>query len=286
MKRVIFFLLIGFMHTVAISQPYLDIANISYAISPNGSIAGNGAKTYSLVNSIAAVNIPVELKKRGGVFLASPFFEQWQTFFPQNPSTEARYSSIGLPLTFIHTFSQQWRILCSITPRVNYESLAGKNIWQVGGAILVTRQVSPKLALKAGLFYNREFFGNFFVPLAGIEWKVNQRNKLFGVLPNSLTYEHKASIRFYYGAMFHAITNSYRIPNDGYVRIDDNRLGFFADAYVAKNIVLSVETGYSVLRRMVLTQKALPTLNIGLKDNYYCKLTLAFRVRLDGSVKQ
>ncbi len=286
MKRGILFLVIAFIYTTAISQPYIDIANANYTISPNGNIKGNGAKTYSLVYSNAGINIPIKLKKRGGVFLVSPFLEQWQTSFPQNTLADDQYSSLALPLTYIRPLGHQWGFVSSIIPRLNYESFTAKNIFQLGGAMLVTRQVSPSLTLKAGLFYNNEFFGNFFVPLAGIDWTINQRNKLFGVLPNSITYEHKASNRFYCGAVFHAITNSYRIPNDGFTRIDDNRVGFFADAYFAKSIVLSLESGYSILRRMELAQKNVPKINMGLKDNYYCKLTLAFRIRLDGAAKQ
>ena len=77
------------------------------------------------------------------------------------------------------------------------------------------------------------------MPLAGIDWKINARNNLFGILPGNLTYEHKINEHFYYGANFRAITNSYAKSN-GYWLIDENQLGLHLDTYLTKNLVLNV----------------------------------------------
>jgi hypothetical protein len=76
------------------------------------------------------------------------------------------------------------------------ETFGFKDNNQAGGAVLLTYKKHPDLKYKFGLFYNREFFGNFFVPLAGIDWKINNRLQLFGVLPGNLVLERKVSRRF------------------------------------------------------------------------------------------
>lgn len=49
-----------------------------------------------------------------------------------------------------------------------------------------------------------EVFGLFVMPLAGSDWRINERNILFDILPGNLTFEHKINKQFYYGACFRA----------------------------------------------------------------------------------
>jgi hypothetical protein len=72
------------------------------------------------------------------------------------------------------------------------------------------------------------------MPLVGLDWKINAKNNLFGVLPGYMIFEHKVTPRFYYGFAFRALTNSY-LEDTGdmalfdrgkyYLRIDDNPFG-------------------------------------------------------------
>jgi len=131
---------------------------------------------------------------------------------------------------------------------------------QYGGVILTTYKKNQSLSLKFGIYYNKEFFGNYFIPLVGIDWQINKKNNLFGVLPGNMIFEHKVNQKFYYGTSFRALTNSYRLQTTdpcfsgdctarNYLRVDDNQLGIFADVYPFKKIVLTAETGYTILRR-------------------------------------
>ena len=110
---------------------------------------------------------------------------------------------------------------------------------QAGGAFIVSNKRNENLTWRLGLYVNNDLFGLFVMPLAGIDWKINARNNLFGILPGNLTYEHKINEHFYYGANFRAITNSYAKSN-GYWLIDENQLGLHLDTYLTKNLVLNV----------------------------------------------
>jgi hypothetical protein len=125
--------------------------------------------------------------------------------------------------------------------------------------------------------------------LVGLDWKIDSKNNLFGVLPGYMIFEHKVASKFYYGFAFHAFTNSYREqiidPLSGgsnYLRIDDNPLGIYADTYLSKKIVLSAEAGYTILRRYRYGYKYD---DIHFKtdyknDNFYVKASLTYRLRL------
>ena len=77
------------------------------------------------------------------------------------------------------------------------------------GAILDSYKKKQQLTWKLSLYYNMELSGEYFVPLIGIDWRIDKNNNLFGVLPGNLVFEHKVNHWFYCGADFNAITNTY-----------------------------------------------------------------------------
>lgn len=88
------------------------------------------------------------------------------------------------------------------------------------------------------------------MPLLGADWRSNEKNYFFGLLPGRFTWEHKFNNSFYGGITFRAITSSYRFENGNYLRIDDNQLSAFLDVYPAKQICLTLEPGYGILRQL------------------------------------
>ncbi len=157
---------------------------------------------------------------------------------------------------------------------------------QIGGAVLNTYLKKENLKFKFGAYYNSEFFGPFFLPLLGIDWNVNPKLNVFGVLPAGMTIEYKASPKkFHTGIMFRTITNSYDMNfTTSFVRINDNHLKLFFDFYLPGNTVFSLEAGHSVLRKYKLGQK----INTGtvytdnkIKDGYLFKAAFYLRLRTD-----
>ena len=160
---------------------------------------------------------------------------------------------------------------------MNDSSINKKTKMQVGGAFIISKKRDEKLTWKLGIYINNELFGLFVMPLAGIDWKINGRNNLFGVLPGNLTYEHKISNHFYYGSNFRAITNSYTKSNS-YWRIDENQLGLYLDTYFNKNFVLNMEAGHSLLRKIRTGIKGISKLDEKVNDNLYFKISFLYRL--------
>ena len=277
--------------TATAAQPYLDIARFNYSYSPE---SGLGEKENPLTSRFFNINVtvPLELKKGGDAFIINPFFEHNQGEVSTN---DFHVVSQGLFIGFLKkNLVPKWNLLSAFTLRRNKE--AEKDVqddWQYGGVILATWNKSQSAALKFGLYYNSEFFGNYFMPLVGIDWQINNKNNLFGVLPGSMWFEHRVSKRFFYGAAFRALTNSYRLETidpctagdcsgKNYLRVDDNQLGLFADTYLTKRIVVTGEAGYTILRRYRYGFKGD---NIHFKtdyknDNFYFRTSLSYRLRL------
>lgn len=288
MKKIF---LLYFLHASAVeAQPYLDIAKASFAICPRATLS---EKRNPLRSQVFTMNVtmPIELRKDGDAFIINPFFEHTHG---KISTRDFHTVSQGALLGFLKKdLFQNWDILSGFTVRVNKEADRKlDHVVQYGGVLISTWKKNKFASLKFGLYYNKEFFGNYFIPLLGIDWQINGSNNLFGVLPGNMTFEHKVTNQFYFGASFHALTNSYRLPNTSicpsgdckarnYLRVDDNQLGLFADTYLAKKIVFSAEGGYSILRRYRFGLKGsnLDERTDYKNDNLYVKASIAYRLR-------
>jgi len=275
------------IHVIVSAQAYLDIVKFNYTHSPSQGLNEKKSPLHSNFFT-ADVTLPIELKKDGDAFIVNPFFTNNTG---QVSSMDFHVISKALMVGFLKKdLFPNWNLLSSFIARRNREvDIESNDDWQYGGVILTTWKKNEDLSFKFGLYYNREFFGNFFMPLVGLDWKIDAKNNLFGVLPGYMIFEHKVVPGFYYGFTFRALTNSYREqiidPLDGgynYLRIDDNPLGIYADTYLSKKIVLSTEAGYTILRRYRYGYK---TEYAHIKtdyrnDNFYFKASLAYRIRL------
>lgn len=265
------------LSTKTIAQPFLDVAKLKYTNSPNTGLLNQNKNVVTLHYFSFETNIPVQFNNKRDAVIISPFFESWSSQISK--AKRQKYYSVALPVTLSKTIPYtKWAVLLTGIVRLNDSSINKKTKMQVGGAFILTNKRNENLSWKLGIYVNNELFGVFVMPLAGIDWRINEKNNLFGVLPGNMTYEHKINEHFYYGANFRAITNSYGNTN-GYWRIDENQLGIYLDAYINKNFVLNVEAGHSLFRKIRTGIKQISKYDADVRDNFYVKASFAYRVR-------
>ena len=282
--RIIWFFNIVFIVIVLLflankttAQPFLDIAKLKYSNSPNTGLLNQNKNYVKLRYFSFETNLPIQFNNKKDALIFSPFFENWYSQI--NNTRRQNYYSVALPVTLSKTIPYtKWAVLLTGIVRMNDSSINKKTKMQVGGAFIVSNKRNENLTWKLGIYVNNELFGVFVIPLAGIDWRINKRNALFGVLPGNITYEHKLNEHFYYGANFRAITNSYGNTN-GYWRIDENQLGLYLDTYFNKNLVLNIEAGHSLFRKIKTGIKQVSKYDADVNDNFYVKASFAYRVR-------
>ena len=258
-------------------QPYIDVINCRYTASP-GFTSNSKANVLNYANISAT--LPLKFKN-GDYLIMSPFFEKW-TAQMETEHPEQSYYGLGLPLTYLKNFKgSNTSLTATAILRMNDETIDKYGKLQIGGAAVMMTKKNGNRTWKFGLYVNGDLFGIFIIPLAGIDWKIDEKSNLFGILPANLTYERKASKNFYYGLNFRTFTNSYA-KDTGYWRVDENQLGAFSDYYLTKHLVVNGEIGSSILRkiRTGVEKKTKPNENWNIKDNYYLKISLAYRMRL------
>ncbi|OLY90854.1 hypothetical protein SAMN05444008_11797 [Cnuella takakiae] len=272
----------------AVAQPYLDLASVRYSRGFDAGLVRRNQQQNSFYYTNAQVQVPIQFKD-SSLLLVNPIFERWWINLPVAPSLPEKVEGKVLFTAFIKPWTPRLTTTIALIPRWNGQGVKGSDKFQMGGLFLATLTRKPGLKYKMGLYYNHEFFGNFVVPVLGIEYRIKPGLQLFGNLPGSLTLEKKVNSRFYYGASFRAITNSYRYQNNGgtplrFIRIDENQLQGFADWYLSRQLVLTSEFGHSFFRRFRLGQEGGQSkydVQEKFNDGVVARLALAYRLRFD-----
>ena len=281
-NRIIILLAILFS-TSAAAQPYLDLGQAMFQASPGGD-----PKTFTHFR--AQANLPL-IAKDSSIFLINPIWEErWIRINEQSAQMHLR--GFITWLTYSRSLSEKWSAMIAFIPRWNGEtSVQFSEGFQAGGAALMTYKKNPGLEFKFGMYYNSECWGNFFIPLLGLDWTISKKQRLFGILPGYFTYEYRINKTISWGGNFRTFTNSYKLvndlpsaPKDGFVRIDDNQLGAYADVYLMPKLVLNAEAGYSILRKVRTgygKTSGEEYANLSNNSAPYIRLTLQYRIRLD-----
>jgi Domain of unknown function (DUF6268) len=279
MKKILTILILS-SYTAA-SQPYLDAAQISYHSSPGG-------EPNEFKHLRAQVTVPL-IFKDSSMLLFNPIWEErWLKMYESG--NRQHYRGLISWLSYTKRFGTKWETMLAFIPRFNgAPEVQFKEGFQAGGVLLVSYKKRPGLTFKFGGYYNTEFFGPFFWPLLGIDWKIDNKQRLFAVLPSYATYEYKISKKLSWGGNFRTYTNSYKAYNPpgqavnvDYTRFNDNQVGAYMDFYITHRIVANAEAGYSIMRRIESgTSKNAEPFIVSEHDGAYFRLALQYRLRFD-----
>ena len=261
-------------------QPYVDPLQVRFTngVRNNSSTERGTPFTHLWAGS----DIPVKLAPESYLLL-SPYYENWQLDSGKKENFFPEVHSLVLPVGILLPLkNKKWSLSLTAIPRSNGEKLFMNNSFQMGGAGFLSYEKTKGKKIRFGMYVNSDFFGLFVMPLAGADWRIDDRNYLFGLLPGRFTWEHQFTNRFFGGITFRAITNSYRLKNGNYLRIDDNQLSGFLDFYLLKKLCLTLEPGYGILRQLrtgVEKRKYFP--NKTWDDGFFIKLSAASRIRFE-----
>ncbi len=283
MKHLILAFLLWLPALSATAQPFFDLFSLHNQWSkPSYNSANDSADINSSVFE-TALSLPIKIKK--DVFAVSPSYSL-ASFKPEY-AERINFQSMLLSMAFVKQWkNEKLKTSFVIIGRSNNDPKIKmtKESIQLGGAIVHSIKKTEKLKFKFGVYYNSEFFGPFVLPLAGIDWNINERLNLFGLLPGSMNLEYLLSKKVHLGFAFRSITNSYRQASNTFIRINDNHLKLLVDFYILKKHVVTLETGHSVLRKYkpgIRINGETNYIDFDVNDGYLIKIGYAFRFRLD-----
>jgi hypothetical protein len=294
MKRILFlFTLVLLLSQRLISQPFADLLSANYQTFSSvytDSAAGQKNKTDDYFLNLFLPKV----FKNGNTLLVRLNGETMNSTISPDSSYSCRLSSVSLPVGFKFVAkSKKWETVVIGIPKIasDFRAKPGVHDWQLGGIFLEYFVPNDKLKVKLGLYYNREAFGNYFMPLVGVDWKINSRVSIYGVLPSSYRLEFNlVKNKLYTGLGFRSATRSFSLSeksNYDYVRYNEQQVKVFVDWFVYKKFLLFAEAGYSTslsplqytfgtkdltyVNPVFTPMKSYPVVNVG----------IAYRIRMD-----
>ena len=288
---ILFFLLLLLTDKI-FSQPYLDV--ISFNCQTFSSSYKDTSKWKNKTDDyFLNFFLPKEFKN-GNVLLVRLNGEMLNSTIVPDSSYTSKLYNVSLPLGFqFLSENKKWKTIVIAIPKIasDFKDQVNQYDYQYGGIFLENYVYNEKLKIKAGIYYNREAFGNFFMPLIGVDWKATDRISLYGILPSGYKVEYMITKnKLYAGLNFKSLTRSFRLSktdNFDYVRYNEIVLKLFIDFFAYKKILVFGEAGYSLgknplqysyntkietFRNPVYTPlKSYPIINVG----------IAYRIRMD-----
>jgi hypothetical protein len=252
-----------------ISQPFVDLFNSRFQSFPGISYSGESKKNLSATQWQTSLLAPV-VRKNKDVFLVGLNYSLLNFTVKGDTTYSTTLRSHGVHVGYNKQWkNEKWKTLFLFIARANtrLSDLTSTDM-QYGGVLLFNYKHKENVRYRLGLYYNREYFGNFFIPLVGIEWKINKSLNFFGDLPNSLNLEKKFHEKFYAGIIFLSMTSSYRTEStsnvDDFIRegekgVGHNQLKLFLNYYVTKHLVVYAEAGKTYGRSFQLFQNNIET---------------------------
>ncbi|MEP7263622.1 MAG: hypothetical protein ABI772_03950 [Bacteroidota bacterium] len=261
------------------AQPYVDLVSLQDFHGMPDNFTGD--KSVNLESDWLGAQITYpHVFKDSSILAMNAGFEEW--YFHSN-KFRYRLNTVYLPVTYIFRSGIKSRLSFTAIPRMNGlpGSLFSNKNMQYGGAVIYSYKIKNRLKLKGGLYYNKEFFGNYFLPLAGFEWKATNRLYIFGLLPNNLFLDFRIGSFMHTGFVFKGITASYRLneiyPAD-YFSMEEGQLKYFTDFYITKNIVLNLEVGQTVSRKYGTGFLNESPVNLNVNEGYFFKAGIYYRM--------
>lgn len=230
------------------AQDYVDLIKNHYAISPNNSFDSIGGST-NVAEFGTDITLPIVLKNEN-IFITGIAAEQIKlNLHPLG--TNKTISSLTLKLGYQSNHSEKVSGTYMILPKLasDFKTIGNKD-FQIGGLALYKIKKSELFKYHAGLYFNKELFGPFIVPLFGFYYK-SENNKFEAnfTLPIWADINYSISNWMNIGANFSAFVRSYHLSAyKSYVAKKTNEIFGYLQFNIKKSFILQTKIGYSIGR--------------------------------------
>lgn len=280
---------VSVLPTQILAQPFVDILQINHQFLSSTYV--KDTQVHHTHNSFANLLLPIKLDS-SHILILRCNTERMEYFRAGDPNSPALLHSIIGGVGLQKQFNKKLNVTGIFMPRITSEWSAKLSLkdYQLGGSLLFQYKIKPGLRYKAGLYYNREPFGNFFVPLLGIDWNFKPKWWLYGNLPLSMRLEYQPHHRIYTGLGVRIYGRSYRLGpawNYSYLWNQENQLKYFVDVKISEKLVTYAELGkslgYGLKRYGDGQQREMPIESNpifgDINQGYFLNLGIALRIR-------
>lgn len=244
-KLAIIYTILVVSFSAIYAQPFTDIA--TFNAQKLNTKYSNGIGTNLTSNYFAGLLLPLKINAKNTIIVRL----NTEELVSKNTAYDIKERSL-YALTFgigaQHYFGKKLSAVFLFIPKIatDFEKKLNQYDKQYGGTVLLQYKFGKHFRAKAGMYYNKEPFGNFFVPLLGIDWQISPRWMIYGTFPLMNRLEFKISNHFYTGVGSRVYGRSYRLSsylNSDYIWNQENQVKYFLDYYITKKLVCYAELG-------------------------------------------
>lgn len=251
---MLFLLLPGF----SFCQGYIEGVNISYEHMPMKIETPSGDQKFTGSNLKVATTAPIFLTPDRSKYLLAGVSLEAFDFSGTHPGFEVkRVYSISPTLGYSTMVSKSFNMTALFTPFLNsdYEKVKGSDL-KFGAIVRGSWKISDHLTWKGTLGYRRQFYGPQYIVLAGVDWKLNDKWRIFGDLPHNVTASYLVNEKVNTGFNLFVQQSTYRLNNqDRYFEYNTVNPGLFAEYYVSSKWAVRATAAYTLIRNMEIYNK-------------------------------
>lgn len=235
------------------TAPRLGGINVSNLIAP---IKANGS-TVMVYQPVVDISIPVykNFTSQHPVLIRTGIRYQGLLLSNEKQISSTNFHSITIPLLFNYSFSRATNMsfigLASVASDFKRD-LEGKDILYTVGVRLGFRQ---NRAFKYGvtLTYSDNYSGKFLLPLPDIDWTINKKLSLTGILPARISLKYKISEAQSLGITTSISGSMYRLNElgkDQYIHLQQSSAGLIYDLKLGQRWNLNLIGGHTFRQRL------------------------------------
>ena len=126
-------------------------------------------------------------------------------------------NGINVRKGLIQSFSEGRKLQLLIAPRLmsDFQNIDGTH-WQMGGVVSYERAFHSDLSLGFGATYNKELFGHYLVPLFLIDWNLNSKWNIKGMLPITGRIKYRATENLELGFNHFGLSTTFALGDEAY----------------------------------------------------------------------
>lgn len=235
----------------------VDLFRIESNFSPTASVKTPGLFTgYSISEFNANALVPIVLNGGKLVVINQASYEFVQLNYKVNSQALISVAptelhnlgyNVGAKLSFDSLY-----ITALLVNKIAGNATAFKlSSYRPGGIVMLEKQANKKFLWRLGLFYQREYYGDFYVPFVGFKY-VHKQWKLDAAIPISarIAYQHTNNLQV--GFRFNAFNRSYLLEYQGfaaeYMHKRTNEVNLYFRYSLTNNLVLCGRAGASIAR--------------------------------------
>lgn len=240
------------------AQGYIEGVNISYEHLPMKIETPRGDQKFTGSNFKVSTTTPIFLTPNKSKYLLVGANLEAFNFSGTHTDFEVeQVYSISPTLGYSTMVSKSFNLTALFTPFLNsdYKDVKGSDI-KFGAVLRGSWKVSDHLTWRGILGYRRQFYGPQYIVLVGMDWKVNDKWRIFGDLPHSTTVSYAVNEKVNTGFNLFVQQSTYRLKNqERYFEYNTVNPGLFAEYYVSSNWAVRATAAYTLIRNMEIYNK-------------------------------